>query len=240
MNKTYLESFIGKYHLGGLISNVVWKARNNKLTTTFTTEGKEMLGSVSFDNFKYPDADLGVFDTERLIRMLSVLNGNCDLSYQNIEDKIIAITLKDGNAEVKFNLGDLSIFPEETKLKNEPAYNLTLKMNTESAKAFVNGCNAITESNHFTVVGDDSSCELIVNFDKTKNLDMVRVPVQVVEGGEVENISFSSLHLKSIINANAGADISLKVSNQGLLKCMFTTKEYSSVYYLVAMDKNNG
>ena len=56
----------------------------------------------------------------------------------------------------------------------------------ESAKAFVNGCNAITESNHFTVVGDDSSCELIVNFDKTKNLDMVRVPVQVVEGGEVE------------------------------------------------------
>ena len=33
--------------------------------------------------------------------------------------------LKDDNTEVKFNLGDLSIFPEETRLKNEPEYNLT-------------------------------------------------------------------------------------------------------------------
>lgn len=237
MNKTYLESFIGKYHLGGLISNVVWKARDNKLTTTFTTEGKEMLGSVSFEDFNYGDADLGVFDTERLIRMLSVLNGKCDLAYQNIEDKIIAIKLKDDNAEVKFNLGDLSIFPEDTKLKNEPQYNISLKMNNESATAFVNGCNAITECNHFTVVGDEDGCELVVNYDKTKNLDMVRVPVEVLSGDEVESISFSSLHLKSIINANKGADISLKVSNQGLLKCVFTTKEYSAVYYLVAMDK---
>ena len=35
MNKTYLESFISKYHLGGLISNVIWRVKDNKLTTTF-------------------------------------------------------------------------------------------------------------------------------------------------------------------------------------------------------------
>jgi len=237
MNKTYLDSFIGKYHLGGLISNAVWKARNNILTTTFTTDGKEMLGSVSFNDYKYPDADLGVFDTERLIRMLSVLTGQCEISYQSIEERVIAIILKDANAEVKFNLGDLSIFPEETKLKNEPEYTILLKMTNEGANAFVSGCNAITESNHFTVVGDGEQCEFIVNYDKTKNLDMVRVPIKVVSGTEVDKISFSSLHFKSIITANKGAEISLKVSNQGLLKCIFTTKEYTAVYYLVAMDK---
>ena len=44
--------------------------------------------------------------------------------------------MKDTNAEVKFNLGDLSIFGEESKLKNEPEYGLTLKMSKDSAKAF--------------------------------------------------------------------------------------------------------
>ena len=66
---------------------------------------------------------------------------------------------------------------------------------------------------------------------------MVRVPVEVVDGSDVDEISFSSLHLRSIISANKGADISLKVSGQGLMKCVFTTKEYTSEYYLVAMDK---
>ena len=36
---------------------------------------------------------------------------------------------------------------------------------------------------------------------------MVRVPVTIVSGGDVEEISFSSLHLRSIISANKGADI---------------------------------
>lgn len=237
MNKSYLESFISKYHLGGLISNVIWRVKDNKLTTTFTTEGKEMLGHVVFDDFKYGDADLGIVDTERLSRMLSVLNGDCEVIYQTMNERVIAMTLKDDNAEVKFNLGDLSIFPEETRLKNEPQYDIFLKMSSDSATAFVNGCNAITETNHFTIVGDSDGCELIVNYDKTKNLDMVRVPVEVVDGSDVDEISFSSLHLRSIISANKGADISLKVSGQGLMKCVFTTKEYTSEYYLVAMDK---
>ena len=56
MNRTYLDSFISKYYLGGLISNTIWKVRNNTLNTAFTTEGKEMLGSVKFNNFTQPDA----------------------------------------------------------------------------------------------------------------------------------------------------------------------------------------
>ena len=46
MNITYLDSFISKYHLGGLISNTIWKIKDNTLSTTFTTDGKEMLGTV--------------------------------------------------------------------------------------------------------------------------------------------------------------------------------------------------
>ena len=45
---------------------------------------------------------------------------------------------------------------------------------------------------------------------------MVRVPVQVVSGGDVEEISFSSLHLKEYHQQMQSADISLKVSGQGL------------------------
>ena len=238
MNRTYLDSFISKYHLGGLISNTVWRVKDNTLKTDFTTEGKEMLGSVRFNNFTQPDADLGIVDTERLIRILSVLNGQCTLDYQKVQDRIIAMTLKDDNAEVKFNLGDLSIFPTDPKLKNVPPFELVMEMNKDAASAFVNGCNAITESNHFTIVENGDDCEVIVNYDRTKNLDMVRVPVKVVTSGDIGEKSFSSLHLKSVISANKEADtISLSVSSAGLLKCSFVNKDYSADYYLVAMDK---
>lgn len=238
MNRTYLDSFISKYYLGGLISNTIWKVRDNTLHTSFTTEGKEMLGTVKFNDFKQPDADLGIVDTERLMRILSVLNGVCTLDYQKVEDRIIAMTLKDGNAEVKFNLGDLSIFGESAKLKNVPDFDLVMEMSKQSATAFVNGCSAITESNHFTVVGSESNYELIINYDRTKNLDMIRVPVKVVSDSDIDGISFSSEHLRSIINANKESDsISISVSKAGLLKCSFYTNEYSADYYLVAMDK---
>ena len=67
MNRTYLDSFISKYHLGGLISNTIWKIKDNELSTTFTTDGKEMLGTVKFNDFKEPDAELGIIDTERFL-----------------------------------------------------------------------------------------------------------------------------------------------------------------------------
>ena len=57
-----------------LYPNVIWRVKDNKLTTTFTTEGKEMLGHVVFDDFKYEDVRLSIVDTERLNRMLSVFN----------------------------------------------------------------------------------------------------------------------------------------------------------------------
>jgi|TARA_B100001094_G_scaffold270240_1_gene274964 hypothetical protein len=238
MNRTYLDSFISKYYLGGLISNTIWKVRDNTLHTSFTTEGKEMLGSVKFNNFTQPDADLGIVDTERLIRILSVLNGDCKLDYQKVEDRIIAMKLQDDNAEVKFNLGDLSIFGESAKLKNVPDFELVLQMTKQAAVAFVNGCNAITESNHFTVVGSDDSYELVVNYDRTKNLDMIRVPVKVISSGDIDGLSFASDHLRSIINANKDSDsISISVSSAGLLKCSFSSNSYNADYFLVAMDK---
>ena len=80
-----------------------------------------------------------------------------------------------------------------------------MEMSKESV-LFVNVCNAITESNHFTIVGNSSHCEFIVNYDRTKNVDMIRVPVKVVSGDESDGKSFSSEHMSKIISANKEAD----------------------------------
>ena len=234
MKRTYLDSFISKYHLGGLISNTIWKIKDNTLSTTFTTDGKEMLGTVKFNDFTEPDAELGIIDTERLLRMLSVLNGDCNLEYQKVDERIVSVMMKDSNAEVKFTLGDLSVFPHQSSLKQIPDFEAVIEVSKESASSFVTGCNAISESNHFTIVGN----EFIINYDKTKNVDMIRVPVKVVSGTETEEKSFSSEHMSKIISANKDADsISVSVSNAGLMRCVFSSKDYSSEYYLVALDK---
>lgn len=233
MNRTYLDSFISKYHLGGLISNTIWKIKDNELSTTFTTDGKEMLGTVKFNDFKEPDAELGIIDTERLLRMLSVLNGDCNLQYQKVDDRIVSVMMKDENAEVKFTLGDLSAFPHQSSLKSVPEFELTINVSKDSASSFVTGCGAISETGHFTIVGS----EFIINYDKTKNVDMIRVPVEVVNGVATQEASFKSEHMSKIISANKDADsISVSVSNAGLMRCVFTSKEYTSEYYLVALD----
>ena len=60
MQKTKLNKFIQKYNLGGNVNSVKWKASSNKLTTSFVTPDKSLLGTVVANNVIFEDANLGV------------------------------------------------------------------------------------------------------------------------------------------------------------------------------------
>ena len=56
MQKTKLNKYIKKYNLGGIVNSVKWKSNSNKLTTSFVTPDKSLLGEVAVSNFGFEDA----------------------------------------------------------------------------------------------------------------------------------------------------------------------------------------
>ena len=70
MNKSKLKSFISKYHLGGTVNSVILNSNNNKLSTRFISGDKSLLGELSMENWDFEDSTLGVYDTEKLLKLL--------------------------------------------------------------------------------------------------------------------------------------------------------------------------
>ena len=71
MNKSKLTRFISKYHLGGTVNSVILNSNNNKLSARFISGDKSLLGELSMENWDFEDSTLGVYDTEKLLKLLT-------------------------------------------------------------------------------------------------------------------------------------------------------------------------
>ena len=139
MNKTKLERFIIKYSLGGSIDSVKWIFRNNNLFTAMMTPDKSLIGKVRVDNVDFDDRILGVYSTGQLSRMLSVLDGNLDVSLVEIEQAAISLKLKSNGTEVNFALADLSVFEDPPSLKKLPDFDLSIDVDSTFSNTFIKG-----------------------------------------------------------------------------------------------------
>jgi len=96
MEKSKLNKFIQKYNLGGNVNSVKWTADSNQLKTSFVTPDKSLLGTVVADNVKFEDADLGVYQTDQLQKLLSVLDDDINLSLTRAGDRVVSLKVKNG------------------------------------------------------------------------------------------------------------------------------------------------
>ena len=92
MNKIRLNRFIQKYNLAGLIESVTWKADGSKLVTKFISDDKTVLGELELDNFNFEAAELGIYTTSNLSKLLSVMGDDVELQVAKVEDKSIGLT----------------------------------------------------------------------------------------------------------------------------------------------------
>ena len=82
MNKTRITRFISKYNLAGLVESVTWTTDGQKLSTKFIADDKTVLGEITLDNFNFENAELGIYTTSNLNKMLSVLGDDVNLEVQ--------------------------------------------------------------------------------------------------------------------------------------------------------------
>jgi hypothetical protein len=95
IHKNKLLSFISKYYLNGLSNQVKWRIKDNKLMVYAGEAGR--VCKVELDNFPLEDGELGVFDTHKLSKLISITNGELMLSVDKVKSIFTKLYLQDAN-----------------------------------------------------------------------------------------------------------------------------------------------
>ena len=74
MEKQLLTSVIEKYYLGGIHEKVKWTIKDKKVTILFTSQTKDLAGSIEAPNFDIEDCTLGIYDTNKLLKLVNITN----------------------------------------------------------------------------------------------------------------------------------------------------------------------
>jgi len=235
MEKQSLNRFVSKYNLAGLVESVKWESKEGSLTTSFISDDKSVLGSVSMKEFDGNDTSFGVYDTTKLTKMLSVLGDDVEFSINDIDGKPVSLKFKDGSTSVNYMLADLSVIPNVPDLKQLPPFNVEIKLDSNFISKFIKAKGALDENN-FTFTCKDGKGQIILGFSNI-NTNRINIDVDCTCDGDIEPISFSATYLKEILVANKEAtDATLKISSQGLSHIHFEIDNYESNYYLVEIQ----
>jgi hypothetical protein len=236
MEKQQLNRFVSKYNLAGLVESVKWESKDGSLTTSFISDDKSVLGSVTMKEFEGDAAEFGVYDTTKLSKMLSVLGNDIDFSISDIDGKAVSLKFKDKSTSVNYMLADLSVIPNVPDLKQLPDFNAEIKLDSNFISTFIRAKGALQDENNFTFVCKDNKGSIVLGHSNI-NTNRINIDVDCTCKGDVDPISYSATYLKEILVANKEAtDATLKISSQGLAHISFSIDNYESNYYLVEIQ----
>ena len=237
MKKESLQRFIEKYNLGGSVNSVVWNSDGKSLHTRFITDDKSLLGELKLANFNLDDGKIGVYNTDQLIKLLSVCGSDVDLKLSKSEDKLYALSVSDSKSKVQFMLSDLSVINQPPNLKQLPKFNIKIKIDKDFMDRFIKSKNALTEVDTFTVLSEGGKVSIVIGYSAI-NTNRVTIPVEVDASTDCDPISFSAKFFKDVLVANKECSSAvLEVSDQGLSRINFKIDDYDVMYYLVAQDE---
>ena len=236
MNKTRITRFIQKYNLAGLVESVAWKAADGKLVTRFISDDKTVLGELELENFNFEAAELGIYTTSNLSKLLSVLGEDVDLQVSKVEDKAIALSLVSDGTKASYQLADLSVIPAVPDLKSLPPFDIQIDLDGKFIDRFIKGKNALSDVDTFTVLTENGDLNLVIGYSNV-NSNRITYKAQANYPNAVNAISFSAKYLKEILVANKDAtSATLQISTQGLAHVAFKVDDYTSKYYLVEVQ----
>ena len=236
MDKYKLTRFIDKYHLGGNVNAVVINSKGDTLSTRFITGGKDLLGELEMNSWQFKDAELGVYDTEQLSRLLGVLDDDVSLNLTQSGDKAIALEISDQYSKVNFMLSDKSVINQPPEIKGIPDFQLKIKVDSNFIQRFISGKSALPDTDTFTVITSNDGVKLVIGYSSI-NTNRVTIPVETETYEDIEKVSFNANLFKDVLVANKECETAtLEVSEKGLAKINFKVDQYDVTYYLVAVQ----
>lgn len=237
MNKQKLVKFIDKYNLGGLVNSAILSFKDNTLNTRFTSGDKSLLGILSMDKWDFEDGEFGVYNTEQLVKLLSVLDDDVTMTVSKAGDKAVSIQMSDSVSKVNYMLTDTSVISRPPVPESLPQnFELKININQQFISKFISGKQALPETDTFTIVTNNDKANVVIGYASV-NTNRVTIPVSTTEYKHMDLISFNAGNFKEILSANKECESALlEVSPDGIAKITFKIDNYKSTYYLVAVQ----
>jgi hypothetical protein len=239
MKKQTINTFIDKYSLNGTIESVKWvvDSANKQIKTASISDDKNVLSFVVIkDSAGLNDAEIGINDTAKLKKLLSVLNDEVNISFNMREDKIVSISLTGESTDVQYVTADLSVIPKVPELKKLPPFNLEIPLTKEFVTTFVKAKNALSDVDTLTFTKDKKDkLKLVIGFSSV-NSNRISIDFKPTEGKDTlgKTIHFSAKYLKEILTSNSDCENAvLKISDAGIAHVEFNNDMFNSSYYLV-------
>ena len=234
MNKHSLNRFIEKYHLNGNCSSVVINSKDKKLSTRFITGDKNLLGELSMTGWNFEEVELGVYNTEQLTKLLSVLSDDITMNLTKVKDKVVSLKISDSTSNINYMLSDLSVINTPPNLKQIPEFEVKIKVDKSFMSKFIAGKAALPDADNFTVIAKDGNVKIVIGYAEI-NTNRVILPVETDTYADIDNVSFNADLFKDVLVANKECEsATLEVSSKGLSRINFKVDEYDVTYYLVA------
>ena len=235
INKNTLTSVISKYYLNGLNNQVKWRIKDNQLTIYAGEPGR--VCKITHNNFPLEDSELGVFDTHKLSKLISITNGDLMVSLEKIKSIYTKIHIADENFDLTYSLADILILGKNTYYEDPESFEIEVDLTKEDIDSLIKAKNALSDVNNMLITSTTNLdgtniCEFIFG-DNTGFSNKITYQIQgTITENNIE-IPFDSDIFKDILNSNKDMDSgTLKLSDMGMLKLNFYSEEVESEYFV--------
>jgi len=240
VNKLIFKSVIDKYHLGENES-VKWVTRNNLLTIDFMSLSKEVIGRVVHDEFDLEDSDLAIFDTKKLLNLISITSGDLLLTLEKNKSVFTKLHLADNAFNLTYALADPLLIGKVGTV-NSPEWDATATLEKEDIFNLVKAKSALGDVNNMLIsTGEDANGDNIILFtfgDENGHNNKITYQVYADITPSDISIPFNSDAFRNILHVNKDMDEGkMYLSYKGLMKLEFKSPNSSSEYHLIRKEK---
>lgn len=238
MKKETINSFIDKYSLNGTIESVKWTVskKDNNIKTSSLSDDRNVLSFVTIkDSANLEDMEIGINDTSKLKKMMSVLGEEINITPNKNNERITSLVLSSDKTEVQYVTSDLSVIPNVPPLKKLPPFNLEIPLTKEFVSTFVKAKSALNDVDVLTLTVDKKGkIKMIIGYSSV-NSNRINIDIVPNQGKDTlsKTIHFSAKFLKEILTSNSDCENALlKISDAGLAHVEFDTETFNCNYYL--------
>ena len=149
INKNVLQSIIAKYYLNGLNNQVKWRIKDNTLTIYAGEKGR--VCKVVLKDFNFEDSELGIFDTNKLNKLISITNGDLLLTPEKIKAIYSKIHISDSNFDLTYSLADTLILGKVSYYNDPDDYEIELQLSNEDIDYLIKAKNALSDVDNMLI-----------------------------------------------------------------------------------------
>ena len=238
MKKLYFEDVIEKYYLGGLVERVKIQITDKTLTTKFISTQKNLVGVLEAPNVELDDCEFGIYDTSQLLKLIGITDSFLVLGIEKQGKIANKLTLADNQYNLEYALADTMLTPAVPSI-DEPTYNMVANVDAEFISRFLKAKKAL-DTDVFIVeqILADTEDKPAIKFtlggsDKYTNKINFTLQTTLTHKPGI-TIKFPINEFSEILAANKEPETGvLSVSEDGLLKIEFTSKEEVKTTYLL-------